>query len=568
MFGRLRFLLAVVAFFFLALPASAVCISSIHNATELNNIRNNLAGIYCLANDIDLSSIVNFVPIGDDETRFTGQLLGNKHAIRNLKINASAFTFSVGLFGVTDGATVQDLDLINANVTSSSEVTDSVAIGAIAGAVTNSTIARVTVSGRVTCQTGECLAGGIVGNAFGIDTLVDLRSSANVAVLGDHSSVGGVAGQNDQAKVTGVYSKGSISCRNLCFAGGVIGLMNSDGTIALAFATGPVFAGDNSSVGGLIGRNDGSVSQCFAEGLVSGGNATIVPGTLVGGLIGRQGSFQGSGKVTESYSVGHVRGGTGASVGGLIGSTFGSPTITTSYWDTSTSGRSASAGGIGRTTSQLRAALPSGFTSVWSITSTFSYPFFASAIKFASPLATMVVQNRVFVFLPISQLERSEYITTPAHARLASLATVYTMMARTIGITDNVHDLRDVKIDRYFWHDSTETTTFAGPITQHASLGTFQNIASTQPLDDTNVIGALKTRKLVAILRGQFSGGTHFMLATLFTLDTHGVVTAVVANDPWTGKQVRIDPRTKHVVSPGFPLTDFTVNGFQTVTIN
>jgi hypothetical protein len=39
----------------------------------------------------------------------------------------------------------------------------------------------------------------------------------------------------------------------------------------------------------------------------------------------------------------------------------------------------------------------------------------------------------------------------------------------------------------------------------------------------------------------------------------------VVAKDPWTGKQVRIDPIAKTVASPAdFPL-DFRVNGFRVV---
>ena len=42
----------------------------------------------------------------------------------------------------------------------------------------------------------------------------------------------------------------------------------------------------------------------------------------------------------------------------------------------------------------------------------------------------------------------------------------------------------------------------------------------------------------------------------------------IVANDPWTGQQVQIDPVTKHVVLPAnFPLANFTVNGMQSLTI-
>ena len=45
-------------------------------------------------------------------------------------------------------------------------------------------------------------------------------------------------------------------------------------------------------------------------------------------------------------------------------------------------------------------------------------------------------------------------------------------------------------------------------------------------------------------------------------------MTEIVANDPWTGQQVRINRSTKAVVAPaGFPLAQFKVDGFQVVTL-
>src|SRR6185437_16807894 len=107
-----------------------------------------------------------------------------------------------------------------------------------------------------------------------------------------------------------------------------------------------------------------------------------------------------------------------------------------------------SVAGTGLTTSQLRSALPAGFGNAWWFTESYSYPFLNDpAFDFASPLATLVRSNRIFAFLPISQLDRAQYIDQGAHtgADQASLATVYTMMARAIGSTDNVSQLQDVK---------------------------------------------------------------------------------------------------------------------------
>src|SRR6185312_17067378 len=84
----------------------------IKTAAQLQAIQSNPGGVYCLANDIDLASISNFTPID-----FFGRFYGNGHVIRNLTINNSTATGLVGLFGNISDAVVQDLGVVNANVT-------------------------------------------------------------------------------------------------------------------------------------------------------------------------------------------------------------------------------------------------------------------------------------------------------------------------------------------------------------------------------------------------------------------------------------------------------------------
>jgi len=92
-------------------------------------------------------------------------------------------------------------------------------------------------------------------------------------------------------------------------------------------------------------------------------------------------------------------------------------------------------------------------------------------------------------------------------------------------------------------------------------------------LNGTNVIGNMDAEKLV-ILRGTYrksdgSIGTHWMLGTLYTTAPDDSVSAVVANDAFTGEQIEIDPATKKVLSPAnFPLANFKVNAYQPVMLN
>jgi hypothetical protein len=61
----------------------------------------------------------------------------------------------------------------------------------------------------------------------------------------------------------------------------------------------------------------------------------------------------------------------------------------------------------------------------------------------------------------------------------------------------------------------------------------------------------------------------HWLLATSYTVDAEGAVNGIIANDPWTGEQVTIDPAKKSFTSPGnHPLGGFVVNGFQVVTLS
>ena len=107
-------------------------------------------------------------------------------------------------------------------------------------------------------------------------------------------------------------------------------------------------------VGGLVGNNfSGTIMASSSAASVEGG-----PGTLAV-LVGD--NFVGT--IIASYSIGRVTSDSG-DVGGLVGSNFGDRgTARDSYWDTQTSGQSESAGGEGKTTSELQS--PTGYTGIY-----------------------------------------------------------------------------------------------------------------------------------------------------------------------------------------------------------
>jgi hypothetical protein len=117
--------------------------------------------------------------------------------------------------------------------------------------------------------------------------------------------------------------------------GGLVG--QNDGTVSNSYASGNV-SGSDFHTGGLVGYNKGTVSNSYATGNVSGS-------IITGGLVGYN-----KGTVSNSYSTGSV---TGSSyTGGLVG--YNQFTVSNSFWDITTSVQSTSSGGLGLTTAQMQ----------------------------------------------------------------------------------------------------------------------------------------------------------------------------------------------------------------------
>jgi len=556
-----------------AMQAPAACIQ-ISTPADLDNVRNDLAGQYCLAADIDMSGVADFAPIGGVTTtgtsNFQGTFNGQGHFIRNLSI-ASSSQF-VGLFGSLAG-TIQDLTLQNVKISGSDP---NLRAGTLLGVNSGGTVSDVHASGDVHANCDFCTAGGLIGENSG----TVMRSSAAVTVtLGAFGAAGGLIGSHDGGVISQSYATGAVALTpdvngsTSGQAGGLTGLIGN-ASIIDSFATGLVSApgeplhGSN-FVGGLVGDSaGGKITRSFAVGPVSTGAAQ----SSAGGLIGRSQATA----LREVYAVGAVFSTSGGPSGGLVGDNhFSQDSLSAGYWDTQTSGFPTSGEGVGRSTRSLQAGLPHGFTATrWAITPDVSFPYLTAAgLDFAAPLAITVKNNVLYTFVPISQRDLSQYLASVAHSDDASLATAYAIIARAIGVADGVGSLQDVAIDRYFWDDSRQKARWRGPVTQHASLGPLTAIAATTAIGDDNVIGPLRARDMV-LLRGRYKqpgggSGTQWMLATSFTTDADGNVDTVVADDPWTGLQVRIDPATKRVIAPaGFPLARFTVNAFERVTLD
>jgi hypothetical protein len=195
-------------------------------------------------------------------------------------------------------------------------------------------------------------------------------SLVNTTVTG-YYYVGGLVGYNNGI-VTDSYTTGNVS-GIVGMVGGLVG-KNTD-TVVRSYSTASVSGVVN--VGGLVGDNwDGTVSNSYSIG-------NVIGSSCVGGLV----AYNNRGTITDSYSTSSVTG--GEEVGGLVGRSYDS-TASNSFWDTETSGQSTSAGGTGKTTAEMKDittfsdvgwniiavnSSSSNSTYIWNIVDDMTYPF-------------------------------------------------------------------------------------------------------------------------------------------------------------------------------------------------
>jgi hypothetical protein len=172
-----------------------------------------------------------------------------------------------------------------------------------------------------------------------------------VNVTGSSDYVGGLVGYN-HGSVTQCCSTGVVSGNSAI--GGLVGY--NAGSVTRSYTAAAV-RGDGQrpwSIGGLVGSNYGAVTNCHSTGTVSGNG-------YVGGLVGENNVGLGEidgwlGAVAHCYSTGVVKG--NWSVGGLIGGALGggeytAGLVTECFWDAQTSDQTKSAGGTAKTTAEM-----------------------------------------------------------------------------------------------------------------------------------------------------------------------------------------------------------------------
>ncbi len=336
-------------------------LSDASDVTRLASLVNggaNTSGVtFVLTNDIDMGS-ATFTPIGDNASHaFRGTFLGNGYTINNIDYAYTADgTQYIGLFGYTNGATIQDVGLSNTKmIWSSATIGTTRYIGGLIGYANNTTVENSFV-------TGESSSDGTVGLTVGI------------VGAGETLYSGGLIGRAVSTNINNSYTDiGVFGASNSTMrVGGFIGMLES-GTISNSFSRGSATSyagGTDVAGGGFAGENRGTITNSYTSSsltLAMVGSDTSHP-AYVGGFVG----INSNGNISNSYANNSYSSGSGfleLKIGGFIGSNIGTTSFSNNaynndiYGSSSSSDPGAVANGTGDgiyswNAAQVAAALP------------------------------------------------------------------------------------------------------------------------------------------------------------------------------------------------------------------
>ncbi|WP_407402120.1 leucine-rich repeat protein [Sodaliphilus sp.] len=317
----------------------------IFNPIQLYNVRNfnGKAGVvFKLMADIDLTDFIadnnpnnGWEPIGTNSSPFMGKFYGDNHKISGLKISRT--NDYIGLFGCTNGATINNLTVEGTTVSGGAYT------GVVAGAAVNTTINNVTGNASVN---GKSYVGGFAGLSHG-STLSKCYHTGTVTAT--DSIVGGFIGNIAKGTLTTGSHKGNVKggLKTGGFAGNCLSstvtTFTQSGTVSggqytggfagncrLCTITGFTQTGDVSASSGIVGGFAGYLYNGIVKNSVFNGSVSAPNYQYVGGFCGSaEGDAISNCSFTNCKAInGNITG--GYRVGGFMGQTI-KATITNCY---------------------------------------------------------------------------------------------------------------------------------------------------------------------------------------------------------------------------------------------
>lgn len=247
----------------------------ITDATDLENRIKNYGSTgavsnYYLTKDIDMSGIVLNNTLGNETNPFKGTFDGRGFTIKNLSFDLSKNIQGgdvvtpikyVGLFGVTDGATISNLSIAGTTSIKIGECTTA-NVGTLVASARNTKIKYVqnisSISFDTTSFNHSLVFGGLVGSANSTNIAYVINRSDNMLGLNfaDNNSriysLGGVVGTMSESSLVWAFSKTNL---NITVEDTFVGSINAGGVFGTISGSG-VFDGIRVATVNLLVENN------------------------------------------------------------------------------------------------------------------------------------------------------------------------------------------------------------------------------------------------------------------------------------------------------------------------
>ena len=243
-----------------------------------------------LTADIDLKNychaaeggkeLLSWIPIGNYDNRWKGKMDGQGHTISNLYIKTAQDY--VGLFGYTDGATIQDFIFDNAKVENVSTTNaNTYYTGILAGSAHGYSPSHIKgIKTTKNCAViGQENTGGIVGSAK-----INLENCENHSSVKGTKVVGGIVGYISYNNIKCCTNYGTVE-NNITNIGGIIGY--AYGTSIEDCANYGKITSTGRCAGGIAGQTvaNSSIQNVFSYGDVTNNkNTNLYPGIIIGNI--------------------------------------------------------------------------------------------------------------------------------------------------------------------------------------------------------------------------------------------------------------------------------------------
>ena len=243
-----------------------------------------------LTADIDLKNychaaeggkeLLSWIPIGNYYNRWKGNMNGQGHTISNLYIKTAQDY--VGLFGYTDGATIQDLIFDNAKVENVNTTNaNTYYTGILAGSAHGYSPSHIKgIKTTKNCTViGQEDTGGIVGFAK-----INLENCENHSSVKGTKIVGGIVGYISYNNIKCCTNYGTVE-NNITNIGGIIGY--AYGTSIEDCANYGKITSTGRCAGGIAGQTvaNSSIQNVFSYGDVTNNkNTNLYPGIIIGNI--------------------------------------------------------------------------------------------------------------------------------------------------------------------------------------------------------------------------------------------------------------------------------------------